>query len=100
MCGDHEWETAHILGRDHDPPLPGFWSETMAEFGWSERYDRWVDPDGVVPLCPMHHRAYDEHRLNLRSHLLSGESEYVERHGRASWRRVTGRDGLSGSVTL
>lgn len=61
VCGAPGTECAHILGRRHDQPIsPG--SRTLL-----------VLPDRIVPLCPVHHREYDSHSLDLLGFLRAPE---------------------------
>jgi hypothetical protein len=58
-------QLAHITGRTHDGEFP-----LRAEGDWKPMT---VHPDRVVPLCPDHHRLYDDHRLDLLPHLTMWE---------------------------
>lgn len=70
-------EAAHIIGRECDEYVAA-WAIEMETLDVSQRpktaYATWrVDPDRIVPLCHKHHRAYDDHELDLLGYLTPEE---------------------------
>lgn len=61
-CSGRRLEAAHVTGREHDPewtPPDDFDPET------DETFDLFVRPESVIAMCPWHHRAYDEGRVDV-----------------------------------
>jgi hypothetical protein len=57
-------EAAHTVGRKYQ-------DEKVVGPRGGESY--WVNPDSIVPLCSLHHKAYDERRLSLLGKLTMKE---------------------------
>lgn len=53
-------QAAHVTRREFDAPKPG-------------QKTRWVNPDSIVPLCPVCHSSYDRHELSILAHLTHAE---------------------------
>lgn len=65
LCGiTRGLQAAHTIGRVHD-----------AKRGAT----RWVDPDGIVPLCEVDHQAYDRHEVDLLGYLTAAEEVFAVR---------------------
>lgn len=55
-------EAAHIIGREHDP--------LMGMVAGRDSKALWVRPVSILPLCSVHHGAYDRHEVDVL-HVLS-----------------------------
>jgi hypothetical protein len=79
VCAGEPVQAAHLIGRRHDRA--------------GEQGARAVDPDDIVPLCEVCHRAYDARRLDLLPYLTRAEqARAVELVGlMAALRRLSGR---------
>ena len=58
------------------------------------------DPRAVVPLCRLHHRAYDDHKLDLSAYLEPAYREEIAHAVEAvglfrALRRITGQEWIA-----